>query len=68
MPSENKLSHASSDGPPVHAGTLADPVAGSSAIDLRQLIPPGASAVAIEHQGQRYTLRVTRANKLILTK
>ena len=28
----------------------------------------GASAVEIEHAGQRYVLRVTRENKLILTK
>lgn len=28
----------------------------------------GASAVEIDHAGQRYLLRVTRENKLILTK
>lgn len=28
----------------------------------------GANAVEIEHAGQRYVLRVTRENKLILTK
>ncbi|UCV02610.1 hemin uptake protein HemP [Dechloromonas denitrificans] len=28
----------------------------------------GQSAVEIEHAGQRYLLRVTRENKLILTK
>ena len=28
----------------------------------------GASAVEIEHAGQRYFLRITRENKLILTK
>ena len=28
----------------------------------------GANAVEIEHAGQRYLLRVTRENKLILTK
>lgn len=28
----------------------------------------GTSAVEIEHAGQRYLLRVTRENKLILTK
>ena len=28
----------------------------------------GAPAVEIEHAGQRYLLRVTRENKLILTK
>ena len=28
----------------------------------------GANAVEIEHGGQRYILRVTRENKLILTK
>lgn len=40
----------------------------SPSIDLLQLIPPGARAVTIEHEGQCYTLRITRANKLILTK
>ncbi len=28
----------------------------------------GTSAIEIEHAGQRYILRVTRENKLILTK
>jgi hemin uptake protein HemP len=28
----------------------------------------GAQIVFIEHAGQRYTLRITRENKLILTK
>jgi hemin uptake protein HemP len=28
----------------------------------------GAQVVFIEHAGQRYTLRITRENKLILTK
>lgn len=28
----------------------------------------GASVIEIEHAGQRYLLRVTRENKLILTK
>jgi hypothetical protein len=42
--------------------------AGPAEIDLRRLIPPGSNAVAIEHDGQRYTLRLTRSNKLILTK
>ena len=28
----------------------------------------GASSVEIQHAGQRYLLRVTRENKLILTK
>jgi hemin uptake protein HemP len=32
------------------------------------LILGGASTVEIEHAGQRYLLRVTRENKLILTK
>ena len=36
-------------------------------IDSGKLLQ-GASAVEIEHAGQRYLLRVTRENKLILTK
>ncbi|MBU1365777.1 MAG: hemin uptake protein HemP [Gammaproteobacteria bacterium] len=33
-----------------------------------QKILAGATTVEIEHAGQRYLLRVTRENKLILTK
>lgn len=33
-----------------------------------QTLLRGASAIEIEHSGQRYLLRVTRENKLILTK
>lgn len=40
----------------------------AAAIDSRQLFPPGQNTVLIEHGGQRYTLRLTRENKLILTK
>ena len=36
-------------------------------IDSEQILR-GASTVQIEHAGQRYLLRVTRENKLILTK
>ncbi|WP_374278001.1 hemin uptake protein HemP [Azonexus sp.] len=36
-------------------------------IDSQQLLR-GTSAVEIEHAGQCYLLRVTRENKLILTK
>lgn len=36
-------------------------------IDSEQILR-GKSAVEIEHAGQRYLLRVTRENKLILTK
>lgn len=36
-------------------------------IDSRQLLQ-GANTLEIEHAGQRYLLRVTRENKLILTK
>lgn len=36
-------------------------------IDSNQLLM-GAKAIDIEHAGQRYVLRVTRENKLILTK
>lgn len=46
------------------------PAAASDApvIDSRQLFAPGQSTVLIAHGGQRYTLRLTRENKLILTK
>ena len=36
-------------------------------IDSKELMR-GNSALEIEHAGQRYLLRVTRENKLILTK
>lgn len=36
-------------------------------VDSRDLLK-GANTVVIEHAGQRYILRVTRENKLILTK
>ena len=36
-------------------------------LDSAQLLQ-GSSTVEIEHAGQRYQLRVTRENKLILTK
>jgi len=36
-------------------------------IDSRQLLG-GRNLIEIEHAGQRYQLRVTRENKLILTK
>jgi len=36
-------------------------------LDSREILG-GNSAVEIDHAGQRYLLRVTRENKLILTK
>ena len=36
-------------------------------VDSQQLLR-GAQAIEIEHAGQRYVLRLTRENKLILTK
>ncbi|MFZ2853797.1 MAG: hemin uptake protein HemP [Rhodocyclaceae bacterium] len=36
-------------------------------IDSQQLLL-GQRTIEIDHSGQRYTLRVTRENKLILTK
>jgi len=36
-------------------------------LDSRQLLG-GKNLIEIEHAGQRYQLRVTRENKLILTK
>ncbi len=52
-PGQNQQAPAASQGPPRIA----------SADILR-----GASTAEIEHAGQRYLLRVTRENKLILTK
>lgn len=40
----------------------------TTSIDSRQLLPPGQTSLYIDHGGQRYQLRVTRENKLILTK
>ena len=37
-------------------------------LDSRQLFAPGQNTVVIEHAGQHYQLRLTRENKLILTK
>ncbi|HET6720087.1 MAG TPA: hemin uptake protein HemP [Rhodocyclaceae bacterium] len=54
---------------PAKAATLCPrPDALAPSIDSRQLLPPGRTTVVIEHGGQRYLLRVTRENKLILTK
>jgi len=47
--------------PPTEAPTI------PQRIDSAQILR-GASTVEIEHAGQRYLLRVTRENKLILTK
>ncbi len=47
--------------------TSTPPLAPRPSIDSRELLR-GAPAVEIEHAGQRYVLRVTRENKLILTK
>ena len=47
------------------------PAADSTPVRLRvesREILRGHSAVEIDHAGQRYLLRVTRENKLILTK
>ena len=40
----------------------------SDCIDSRRLFSPGSSTVTITHGDTRYTLRLTRDNKLILTK
>lgn len=54
---------------PTEAAALAPrPDALAPSIDSRQLLPPGQSTLVIDHAGQRYLLRVTRENKLILTK
>lgn len=43
------------------------PTAQPRRVDSGSLLQ-GASMIEIEHAGQRYLLRVTRENKLILTK
>lgn len=43
------------------------PPAASPVVPSSQLFG-GARTVSIDHAGQRYTLRITRENKLILTK
>lgn len=52
--------------PPEPGATPPQP-ATKTVIDSRQLFRHG-STVYIDHAGQRYVLRVTRENKLILTK
>ena len=47
--------------------TTAQRPADRPCIDSKTLLK-GTSALEIEHAGQRYVLRVTRENKLILTK
>jgi hemin uptake protein HemP len=49
--------------PPAPAPQSAD----RHCIDSKTLLK-GATALEIEHSGQRYVLRITRENKLILTK
>jgi hemin uptake protein HemP len=55
--------------PPQPAGALrsAEPRPAAPPISSEQLLH-GATTLAIDHAGQRYLLRVTRENKLILTK
>lgn len=56
--------------PPKPAPDASPPPARSASlprVDSRQILQ-GANTVEIEHAGQRYLLRVTRENKLILTK
>ncbi|MFA9219300.1 MAG: hemin uptake protein HemP [Sphingomonadaceae bacterium] len=52
--------------PPIST-TPADSSAARPRIESEEILR-GNSTVEIEHAGQRYLLRVTRENKLILTK
>lgn len=54
---------------PAKSATSAHPVQSpvATVIDSRDLFRHG-STICIDHAGQRYILRVTRENKLILTK
>jgi len=55
------------DPKPAPAVPPADARSQPQRLDSGQILR-GASTVEIEHAGQRYLLRVTRENKLILTK
>ena len=52
---------------PLYPNQAAEKATDRPRVDSEQLFR-GAPAVEIEHAGQRYLLRVTRENKLILTK
>jgi hemin uptake protein HemP len=52
---------------PVQSATLPPPIETLPRVDSEKILQ-GAQTVEIEHAGQRYLLRVTRENKLILTK
>ena len=53
--------------PPAEPLRCAEPRPAAPPISSEQLLR-GATTLAIAHAGQRYLLRVTRENKLILTK
>jgi hemin uptake protein HemP len=53
--------------PPPGPSTTSQQAGAIARIDS-QLLLCGQRIIEIEHCGQRYTLRVTRENKLILTK
>ena len=56
--------------PPANSPAASSPPTETNArprIDSGKLLQ-GANALEIDHSGQRYLLRVTRENKLILTK
>lgn len=60
------LPHLSS---PPHAAPTGNRAAGAvRRIPSRQLLPDGARELVIQHHGGEYHLRLTRNNKLILTK
>ncbi|WP_313953336.1 hemin uptake protein HemP [Accumulibacter sp.] len=63
------MTFSRSGGPPRLPLAAGKPVqsAAVASIDSRQLFQQ-SSTIHIEHAGQRYVLRVTRENKLILTK
>ena len=52
---------------PAPSKPLPDQSASRPRIASQQLLR-GAQAIEIDHAGQRYLLRITRENKLILTK
>ncbi len=53
--------------PPASPPNLADSSSARPRIESEQILH-GNRTVEIDHEGQRYLLRVTRENKLILTK
>ena len=68
MPANTLRPHPCPQGRPQPAAAGALTSAAAQRVDSRQLLAPGQTTLTIDHAGQCYLLRVTRENKLILTK